>query len=79
MNLKESSDRLVVVVKGFLKLLYMLIKQESITSHNLSACDFWHIAYSVFNKSKSAIPHLFNSADVFSSASDKAKFFAKNF
>ena len=41
--------------------------------------DFWQIANSVLNKGKSAIPPLFNGPEVLSSASDKAKLFAKNF
>ena len=41
--------------------------------------DFWRIANSVPNKGKSALPPLFNSPEVLSSASDKAKFFAENF
>ena len=79
--LKQSSDRLVIVAKGFLKLpnLHMLIKQESITSQKLGSRDFWRIANSVLSKGKSAIPPLFNGLEVFSSASDKAKFFAQNF
>ena len=41
--------------------------------------DFWRIANSVLNQGKSAIPPLFNGPEVLSSASDKAKLFAKNF
>ena len=41
--------------------------------------DFWLIANSVLKKGKSAIPPLFNSSKVLSSASDKAKLFAKDF
>ena len=52
---------------------------ESITSQKLGSCDFWRIANSALNKGKSAIPRLFNGAEVLSSASDKARFFAKNF
>ena len=37
------------------------------------------IAQSTLNKSKSAIPPLFNSPEMLSSASDKAKLVAKNF
>ena len=40
---------------------------------------FYHFPKSVLNKGKSAIPPLFSSQDVLSSASDKAKLFAKNF
>ena len=40
---------------------------------------FAQIANSVLNKGKSAIPALFNSPEVLSSTSDKAKLFAKNF
>ena len=57
----------------------MLIKQESITSQKLGSGDFWRIANSVLNKSKSAISPLFNGTEVLSSASDKAKLFAENF
>ena len=82
----KSSDskikfrRLEIVAKGFLKLpnLHMLIKQ-SITSQSLGSHDFRRIAKSVLNEGKSAIPPLFNSPAVLSSASDKAKLFAENF
>ena len=81
LNLKKSSDRLVIVVKGFLKLpnLHMLIKQESITFQQLGSQDFWQIVNSVLKKRKSAIPPLFNGPEVLSSASGKAKLFAENF
>ena len=41
--LKESSSRLVIVAKEFLKLpnLHMLIKKESITSQKLGFRDYW--------------------------------------
>ena len=57
----------------------MPVKQESITSQKLGSQDFWPIASSVLNKGKSTISPLFNSSDVLSSASDKAKLLAKNF
>ena len=60
------------------KLVYAKTK-ESITSQKLGSRDFWQIANSVLNKVKSAIPPLFNGPEVVSSASDKAKLFAKNF
>ena len=41
--------------------------------------DFRQIASSVLNKHKSAIHSLFNNLEVLSSASDKAKLFAKSF
>ena len=41
--------------------------------------DFWRIANSVLNESKSAIPPLISSLEVLSSASDKAELFAENF
>ena len=50
-----------------------------ITSQKLGSQDFWHIANSVLTKGKSAIPPLFNSLEVLSSASDKAELFANNF
>ena len=69
LNLKQSSDRLVIFTKSFLKLanLHMLIKQkspskteESITSQKLGSMEFWWIANSVLNKGWSDIPPLFN-------------------
>ena len=52
---------------------------ESITSQKLGSWDFWRIVNSVLSKGKSAIPPLFNSPVLLSSASDKAKIFAENF
>ena len=60
------------------KLAYTSKTKESITSQKLGSLDFWQIANSVLNKGKSAIPPLFNRLEVLSSASDKAKLFAKN-
>ena len=57
----------------------MVQKQESITFQTLGSWDFWQIVNSVLNEGKSAIPPLFNSPDVLSPSSDKAKLFAKNF
>ena len=57
----------------------MLIKQEFITSQKLDSQNFWQIANSILNKSKSEIPPLFKSLEVLSSASDKAELFAKYF
>ena len=55
----------------------MLLKQKSPSlPRNLALRTF---ANSVLNKSKSAIPPLFKGPEVLSSASDKAKLFAKNF
>ena len=61
------------------KLAYATKTKESITSRKLGSRDFWRSANSVLNKDKSAIPPLFNGLEVLSSASDKAKLFAKNF
>ena len=61
------------------KLAHATKTKESITSQKLGSRDFWRIANSVLNKGKSAIPPLFNRPEVLSSASDKAKLFAKNF
>ena len=60
------------------KLGYATKTKESIISQKLSSRDFWRIADSVLNKGKSAVPPLFNGPEVLSSASDKAKIFAKN-
>ena len=61
------------------KLAYATKTKESITSQKLGSLDFWRIANSVLTKGKSAIPPLFNGPEMLSSASDKAKLFAKNF
>ena len=61
------------------KLAYATKTKKSITSQKLGSRYFWRIANSVLNKDKSAIPPLFNGLEVMSSASDKAKLFAKNF
>ena len=84
-NNKSSESKvkfwLVIIAKGFLMvpILHLLIKKESITSQKPGSHNFWQIANSVLNKGKSAIPPLFNNLEVLSSASDKAKLFAKNF
>ena len=61
------------------KLAHANETKESITSQKLGSRDFWQSANSVLNKGKSAIPPLFNSLEVLSSASDKAKLFAESF
>ena len=61
------------------KLAYANKTKDSITSQKPGSRDFWRIANSVLNKGKSAIPPLFNRLGLLSSASDKAKLFAKNF
>ena len=61
------------------KLAYATKTKESTTSQKLGSRDFWQTANSVFNKGKSVIPPLFNGPEVLSTASDKAKLFAKNF
>ena len=61
------------------KLAYENKTEESIISQRLGSLDFGRIANSVLNKCESAIPPLFNSLEVLSSPSDKAKLFAKNF
>ena len=61
------------------KLAYATETKEPLTSQKRGSRDFWQIANSVLNKGKSAIPPLFNGPEVLSSASDKAKLFAKNF
>ena len=81
LNLKQSSDRLVIIAKGFLNLpnQHMPIKQEFITSQKLAFWNFYQIAYSVLKKGKSATPPLFNGPEAVFSAFDQAKLFAKNF
>ena len=61
------------------KIAYANKTRESITFQKHGSQDFWQIANSVLNKGKSAIPPLFHSPEVLSSASDKVKWFAKTF
>ena len=68
---RQASNRCKRVLETA-KLAYANIA-ESIASQKLGCQDFWQIAYSVLNKSKSAIASLFNGPEVLSSASDKAK------
>ena len=51
---------------------------ESNDSQKLGSQEFWQIANSVLNKSKSALPPLFNNPEVLPSESDKTKLFVKN-
>ena len=76
---RQASNRCKRLLEAA-KLAYATKTKESITSQKLGSRDFWRIANSsVLNKRKSAIPPLFNGPEVLSSASDKAKLFAKNF
>ena len=86
LNLKQSSDRLLIFAKGFLKLpkLHILIKQRVLLPRNLALMTYGKllrkgVSNSVLNKVKSAISPLSNGQEVFSSASDKEKLFLKNF
>ena len=65
---RKASNRCKRVLEAA-KLAYATKTKDSITSQKLGSRDFWRIANSVLNKGKS----------VLSSASDKAKLFAKNF
>ena len=78
MSFRQASNHYKMVLEAA-KLAYATKTKESITSQKLGSWDFWEIANSVISKSKSAIPPQFNGLDVLSSASDKAKLFAKNF
>ena len=75
---RQASNRCKRVLEAA-KLAYATKTKESITSQKLGSRNFWRFANSVLNKGKSAIPPLFNGPEVLSSASDKAKLFAKNF
>ena len=74
---RQDSNRCKRVLEAA-KFVYANKTKESITSQKLGSCNFWRIANSVLNKSKSALPPLFNGPEVLSSASDKAKLFAEN-
>ena len=53
--------------------------KECISSQKRGSQDFWRIAISILNKGISAVPPLFNGLEALSSASNKAKLFAKTF
>ena len=74
----QASNRCKRILKAA-KHAYATKTKESITSQKLGSRDFSQIANSVLNKGKSAIPPPFNRLEVLSSASDKAKLFAKKF
>ena len=75
---RQASNRCKRVLEAD-KLAYANKTKESTTSQKLCSGNFWWIASSVLSKGKSAIPCLFSNPGVLSSASDKAKLFAKNF
>ena len=75
---RQASNRCKRVLEAA-KLEYATKTKESITSQKVGSRDSWRIANSVLNKGKSAIPPLLNGPEGLSSASDKAKLFAKNF
>ena len=66
-NFRQASKRCKRVLE-VAKLAYANKAKESIASQKLRFQDFWQIAYSFLNRIKSAIPPLFNSWEVFSSA-----------
>ena len=74
---RQASNRCKRVLEGA-KLAYANKTKETITFQKLGSWGYWRIANSVLKKGKSAIPPLFNSLEVLSSASDKAKLFAEN-
>ena len=78
LKFRQASNHCKKVLEA-VKLAYATKTNESITSQKLGSWDFWQIVNSVLNKGKSAAPPLFNGPEVLSSASDKAKLFAKNF
>ena len=65
--------------KKVLKVFKQAYANKTITSQKLGSQGFWRITNSVPNKGKSVIPLLSNGPKVLSSASDKAKLFAKTF
>ena len=78
-NFRQASNRCKRVLQAAQLSYANKTKEESITSQKLCSRDFWRIANSVLNKGKSAIPPLFISPEVLSSASDKTKLFPENF
>ena len=77
-NFRQASNRCKRVLEAA-KLVYATKTKVSITSQKLGSRNFWRIANSILNKGKSAIPPVFNGSEVVSSASDRAKLFARSF
>ena len=75
---RQASNRYKRVLEAA-KFAYASKTKESITYQKIGSQDFWRIANSVLNKGKSAVPPLFHSPEMLSSASDKAKLFAEIF
>ena len=75
---RQASNRCKRILEAA-KLAHATKTKDSITSQKLGSRDFWRIVNSVLNKSKYAIPALFNDLELLSYASEKAKLFAKNF
>ena len=75
---RQSNNHCKRILKAA-RLAYANKTKDSITSQKLGPQGFLQIVSGVLSKGKSAIPPLFNSLEVFSSASDKAKLFAENF
>ena len=78
MKFREVSNPCKRVLEAA-KLVHANKTKESSTSQKLGSRDFRRISSSVLNKGKSAIPSLFNGAEVLPSAFDEAKLFAENF
>ena len=78
MKFRQASNSCKRILEAA-KLAYATETKECITLRKLGSQDFWRVPNSVLNKGKSAIPPLFNGLEMLSSASDKAKLFAKNF
>ena len=74
---RQASDRYKRVFEAATHAYANEVK-ETFTSQKFGSCSFWRIPNSVLNKDKSAIPPLLNGLHVLSSASDKAKLFARN-
>ena len=76
-NFRQASNHGKRVLEAA-KHVYTNKTKESITSQKRGSQDFWRIANSALNEGKSAILPLFNDPVLLSSASGKAKLFAKN-
>ena len=75
---RQSINRCKRVLEAS-KLAHTTKQKSPSLPRNLALGTFGQNANSVLKKGKSALPPLFNGPEVLSSASDKAKLFAKNF
>ena len=75
---RTASNHCKRVIKNARELYAQSVKSK-VAEQRLGSHQFWQIANRILNRSVRSIPTIINGPEVISSASDKAKLFAKNF